>query len=292
MQTRGFQPGWYVVLFALALGAFAMPVQAARVGILTNQYGPETALDFTNHVPGHTFTAVDVSTNVPTLAQLTASFDVILLYEDGTFVNAPSVGNVLAAYASSGRAVVLGTFYDEDRTDGPPAFTPHGWGQLEQIDPNTTDGVGTPYAPRTLDPSSIVSHPLTTGVTRFSSNKFAGGNQAKPGTTVVAAFTQKNARGNTDPAIDYRVTSAACIIHVAIAPNYPSIGVFGTDFDGDFYRIWRNALDFGANHCSTAAAYPAGDPADVPALEPLALAALALLLGASGTLLARRRLRR
>jgi hypothetical protein len=289
MQTLSRRPGWRAVLVTLLLGVGLSHAQAARVGILTNNYGPETAQDLALKVPGHTFTAVDVSSQVPTLASLTANFDVVLLFEDATFVNAPAVGNVVAAYANSGRAVILGTFYDEDRTDGPPAFNPHGWGQLEQIDPNITDGVGTPYAPRTLDAASIVASPLTTGVARFTSNKFAGGNQAKAGTTVVASFTQKNAKGGVDPAIDYRVTGTACVIHVAIAPNYAIIGVFGTDFDGDFYRIWRNAFDFGAAHCSTAATYPPGDPANIPASSPLGLAALALLLGIAGGVLARRR---
>ncbi|HVO87300.1 MAG TPA: hypothetical protein VMV45_02070 [Casimicrobiaceae bacterium] len=289
MQTRSLRHRWRAVLLTLLLGACIASAHAARVGILTNQYGPETAQDFATKVPGHTFTAIDVSTQVPTLASLTADFDVILLFEDATFVNAPAVGNVVAAYAQTGRAVVLGTFYDEDRSDGPPAFTPHGWGQLEQIDPNTTDGTGTPYAPRTLDPASLVASPLTTGVTRFTSNKYAGGNQAKAGTTVVAAFTQKNAKGGVDPAIAYRVTTTACVVHVAIAPNYPTIGVFGTDFDGDFYRIWRNAFDFGANHCSTAATYPPGDPANIPASSPLGLVATALLLALAGSVYLSRR---
>ena len=76
-----------------------------------------------------------------------ANFDVLLLFEDSVFSNATAVGNRVAEFANSGHAVVLGTFYDQDRSDalaGTPA--PHGWGNLETIDPNTTDGVGTAYA--------------------------------------------------------------------------------------------------------------------------------------------------
>ena len=65
----------------------------------------------------------------------------------------------------------------------------------KEIDPNTTDGTGTPYAPRTLDTATMVRHPLTRGLTSLTSGKFAGGNQAKPGTTVVAWWKQPNARG-------------------------------------------------------------------------------------------------
>ena len=39
------------------------------------------------------------------------------------------------------------------------------------------------------------------------------------------------------------------MIHVAIAPNYPAIGVPGTDFTGDFHRAWNNAFDFAASAC-------------------------------------------
>ena len=103
----------------------------------------------------------------------------------------------------------------------------------------------------------IVPHPLTQGVTslaalRGNPGPYAGGNQAKPGTTVVAAWSQPNARGTIDPAIAYRQTGAACVIHVGIAPQYgvlTTFGTFGTDFAGDFYRVWKNAFDFGAAGC-------------------------------------------
>ncbi|HEY4138202.1 MAG TPA: hypothetical protein VGN65_07110 [Casimicrobiaceae bacterium] len=261
---------------------------AARVGILSNNHATETAADFSAKIPGHTFAAINVSVAVPTLSSLTSSYDMLLLFEDSTFANAPLVGNVVAAYANTGRAVALGTFYDQDRSDGPPAFSPNGWGALESLDPNTTDGVGTAYAPRTLDPASIAAHPLTVGVTILFSDKWAGGNQAKAGTVVVANWLQKNAKNNPDPAIAYRITGAACVIHIAIAPDYPTIGTAGTDFGGDFYRAWRNAFDFGGATCKTG---PTTDPTVIPALSPIALALTALLLLACGAL-ARRSMRR
>ena len=132
-------------------GAVPPTPDAARVGVLSNKYFAETAADFNSNIAGHTFTAVDVSAATPTLAALTANYDVLLLFEDGTFANAPTVGNVVAAFATTGRPVVLGTFYDQDRSDSPPTTIPHGWGALETIDPNTTDGTGTPYASRTLN---------------------------------------------------------------------------------------------------------------------------------------------
>ena len=119
------------------------------------------------------------------------------------------------------------------------------------------------------------AHPLTAGVTTLTAGQWAGGNQAKPGTIVVANWLQKNARGNPDPAIAYRITGPACVIHVAIAPDYPIGGVPGTDFGGDFYRVWRNAFDFGAAACSTG---PTPDPFAIPSHSPASLALTALLL--------------
>jgi hypothetical protein len=182
---------------------------------------------------------------------------------------------------------VLGTFYDQDRSDGPTEFNPHGWGALESIDPNVTDGVGTSYEPRTL--GSSVAHPLTAGVSSLSAAKLAGGNQAKPATIVVATWAQKNARGNPDPAVAYRISGAACVIHIAIAPDYPSVGVLNTDFGGDYYRLWRNAFDFAGNHCITGTAnVPVNDAFAIPASSLPVLAAMAALLAALGL----RRLRR
>ena len=51
--------------------------------------------------------------------------------------------------------------------------------------------------------------------------------ETEPGSVVAALWQQPNARGLPDPAIASRVTGPACVIHIAIAPNYPSVGVAG-----------------------------------------------------------------
>ena len=277
-----------LLLTFAAFAALAPRAHAARIGVLSNKYFAETAADFNAKIPGHTFVPVDVSAGPPSLSSLVTQFDALLLFEDTTFTQAPAVGTTVAAFARGGRAVVLGTFYDQDRSDGPPDFTPHGWGELEQIDPNTTDGVGTSYAPHTLGTS--ITHPLMAGVAALSAAKFAGGNQAKPSTIVVANWAQKNAKGNPDPAVDYRITGAACVIHVAIAPDYPTVGTLNNDFGGDYYRLWRNAFDFASGHCVTGTAnIPPDDLFAIPATSLPALAALALLLSALGVARLRRR---
>jgi hypothetical protein len=268
--------------FLLAALASAVPVHAARVGILSNKFATETAADFNARIPQHTFTAIDTGTAVPPLSSLTNSFDVLLVFEDSRYVNAPAVGNVAAAFAQSGRAVALGAFYDQDRSDAPASVSPNGWGALEQLDPNTTDGVGTPYAPRSLDTAMMIQgHRLTVGITSLASAKFAGGNSAKPGTTVAAYWNQPNALGQKDPALAYRLTGNACVIQFAIAPNYPAVGAAGTDFSGDFYRAWRNVFDFAASGCTPPLqAAPGGEPANVPTLSHWGLLLTILLVGA------------
>jgi len=277
-----------VLLLTVAIVTAASTAHAARVAVLSNRYFAETATDFNNRIPGHTFTAFNVTGGPPSLAALQSQFDAILLFEDTTFDQAPNVGNVVAAFARSGRPVVLGTFYDQDRSDGPAQFAPHGWGDLENIDPNTTDGTGTAYAVRTL--GATVAHPLTVGVTALTAQKLAGGNQAKPATIVVATWVEKNARGGADPAMAYRITGAACVIHIAIAPDYPSVGVLNTDFGGDYYRVWRNAFDFAGNHCITGTTnVPFNDAFAIPASSLPMLAAMAVLLGALAWYRLRRR---
>jgi hypothetical protein len=266
---RALPMSWFRV-FAAVVVAFAFPAvaQAARVAILSNAFAVQTAADYNARVRGNVFTGIDVGSTVPPLATLIANYDVILLFEDGVFVNATAVGDRVAQFANAGHAVVLGTFYDQDRSDATAGTTiAHGWGALEAIDPDTTDGVGTSYAVRTLAPASIVPHPLTRGVTslvalRGNPGPYAGGNQAKPGTTVVAAWAQPNARGTLDPAIAYRQTGAACVIHIGIAPQYGALtafGTYGTDFGGDFYQVWANAFAFASAGCHVTTIVP-GDP--------------------------------
>lgn len=293
MTTFNFRVCAARCLVALAvLCGVAVHAEAARVAVLSNRYSQETAADFNARIPAHTFTAIDTSTSTPSLGSLTAGFDLILLFEDQTYANAPAVGNVVAAFAKTGRAVVIGAFYDQDRSDATPFTLPNGWGALEGIDPNTTDGVGTPNAPRTLNVATMQRHALTRGITSLYSARYAAGNQAKPGTTVLAYWNEPNARVKPDPAIAYRITGAACVIHIAIAPNYPTIGVAGTDFSGDFHRAWKNGFDFAAGGCVGSSIDAIGPEASaIPTLSPWGLALTILLLGAAAVTTSRSRRR-
>ena len=263
---------------ALTLAAMAGGAEAARVGVLSNRYAGEAAADLGSRLAGHTFTGVDVSVATPTLASLTAAYDVLLVFADQNFSTAPAVGDVAAAFANAGHAVVLGTFYDQQRSDAGGS----GWGALETIDPNTTDGLAVPTPGgqlRRLDAATLVNHPLTRQVASLYGTQWAGGNEAKPGTVVVAHWQQPNARGKPDPAIAFRVTGTACVIQLGIAPHYASLGTVNVDYGGDFYRAWQNAFDFAADGCVRKAFAGGGASATpIPTLSELALAALALAL--------------
>jgi hypothetical protein len=274
-----------VAVLCASIGAPS--VEAARIGVLSNANAAAVAADFSSHITGHTFTAVDVSGGPPSAASLTASFDEILLFEDGVFSGATDVGNAVFQFASAGHPVILGTFYDQDRSDrtktpanypNPPLLPANGWGSLETIDPNTTDGFGTSYEQRILNGATIVEHPLTAGVTSLfadATHGYAGGNQAKPGTQVLATWTEPNQNGQPDPAIALRIHGRVCTMHIGIAPDYSVYGAFGSAYGGNFYQAWQNAFDFGANDCNVAVPVPA-----LSAATPTVLALLIALLAA------------
>jgi hypothetical protein len=102
---------------------------------------------------------------------------------------------------------------------------------------------------------------------------------------VVATWAQKNAKGNADPVAAYRITGQTCVIHIAIAPDYPIVASAGNDFSGDFYRLWRNAFDFASGHCVTGTAnLPDTDVFSIPTTSGPALVLLGTLLALLGGL--------
>ncbi len=273
------------VLLSALLAAPA--AEAARVAVLSNRFSTEVANDFNAKIPAHSFTAFDVSGGPPSLDAL-LKFDEVLLFEDQVFDQSTAVGNRVHDFVAAGRPVVLGTFYEQDRSDRrvTPSLSvpPHGWGRLEIIDPNTTDGIGAASTLRTLADGSIVDHPLTVGVATLAAPAgFGGGNEAKPGTQVVAHWSQSNANNRPDPAIAYRyvvgIGPATCIIHLGIAPDLIYWAPGGAT--PVYYQAWRNAFDYASGNC--------GIGWHVPATSPAGLAALALALAASAAWLARRR---
>jgi hypothetical protein len=184
-------------------------------------------------MPDVTFETFLGASATPTLSYL-ATFDVVLIYENGIYSNALNVGNALAQYVALGGNVVFGTFYWQDRTDG--GYGSAGWGALESIDPFIAAG-GNEYAAGAMNPASIVAHPLTSGITSITVNPYGGGGIAKPGTTVVASYNSGK------PLIGFRKEGLGQRL-VGVSA-FPANEYYGS-VAGDFYKMWDNALRWAA----------------------------------------------
>jgi hypothetical protein len=225
-------PGVEATLTAEASGVAA----SGRVLVVSNfEPGNSTILtEFSSRMPGIELDTMDVTVQTPTLAFL-ATFQAVLVYEDGLFANALSVGDVIYDYVQAGGNVVIGTFYWQDRSDN-SVFGSPGWGNLEMIDP-FLGPLGSEYDIDDLDPASIVAHPLTAGVNTLSvtARGFHGGVAAKEGTTVVASWS------DGVPLIGYRTEPGGQrLVAVSVYPAYEWYG----NYSGDLYVIWENALRF------------------------------------------------
>jgi hypothetical protein len=201
---------------------------------------------FPQYMPGLTFDSMNVSVQTPTVAFM-SQYSVVLLFEDGLFANALNVGDSVAAYVQAGGNLVLGTFYWQDRSDN-QVYTTRGWGALEEIDP-FLGPQGSEYRADSLDATSIVEHPITQGVDSLwvsSSGGYHGGVIAKPGTTVLARWSDacdycETALGS--PLVGFRIeANGQRIVGVTVGPGYPYYGGYG----GDFYKLFENALGWAA----------------------------------------------
>ncbi len=233
---------------ALAMASVA-PAHAAKVLVLSNQGADEVVADFTAKTVGHTYTGMAVDNSTPSLAELN-QHDVVLLFENGLFDNAKAVGDAVAQYYNQGgKCVVIGTFYWQDRSDNPNFMTP-GWGALEDVDVFNGLAGGSEYAPDSLDPNSIVPHPITQGVTSLSADSYRGGVDAKPGTTVLGKWLGPNNLGNADPVVGFREDdNGGRFVGISIFPDYESYGDYGANFNGDFHKLFGNTFAWCASPC-------------------------------------------
>lgn len=190
-----------------------------------------------------TFDTLDVGSQTPGVAFL-RQYDVVLLYEDGLFSNAPNVGDSVAAYVAAGGNVVLGTFYWQDRSDN-VVYGEVGWGDLETIDP-FLGPEGSEYRPDSLDAATVVAHPMTAGVSDLEVDSYHGGVVAKTGTTVLARWSDacdECPAGTNTPLLGYRTGALGQrIVGVSVSPGYPYYG----GYTGDFYQLWGNVLRWAA----------------------------------------------
>ncbi|HET7038893.1 MAG TPA: Ig-like domain-containing protein [Gemmatimonadales bacterium] len=257
-------------------GTAEISVFTPAVLVLSN-FDPGNAAIFDSfpaNMANLTIDTLNVTAQTPGVALL-RQYDVVLLYEDDLFVNAPNVGDSVAAYYQAGGNVVVGTFYWQDRSDN-ILLTTNGWGDLENVDP-FTGPEGSEYRPDSLDAESIVAHPMTAGVTELTVDSYHGGVTAKPGTTVLARWSDtcdSCAVGVNAPLLGFRTGSnGQRFVAVSVYPGYPLYG----DYDGDFYTLWGNVLRWAA----------AGGPGPSPAAAaPIAwrrAGTLPALTGAGGS---------
>ncbi len=110
--------------------------------------------------------------NDPPAFAMLVRYNAVLLYEDGVFGGSQILGNRVAEYLAQGGNLVVGTFYWQNRSDGP--FNTRGWGALEGWDIFSSAG-GATYTPGSLDPNSVVPHAVMSGVSALESTGFRGG---------------------------------------------------------------------------------------------------------------------
>jgi hypothetical protein len=249
---------------------------SGTVLVLSNMPNGNAAIrdSFPLYMPGFTFDTMYVGSQTPSLATLQA-YRLVLLYEDGLFPNSVNVGDTVAAYVQAGGNVVIGTFYWQDRSDN-QEFNGAGWGALEALDP-FFGPEGSEYRPDSLHAPSVVAHPMTAGVTSLYVPSYHGGVVAKPGTTVLAYWSDACSLCSPDnqtPMVGYRIeTGGQRIVGVSMAPQYAMYG----GYRGDFYRLWGNVLGWAiAGGPGVAGAAPRGTaprshpvtPAAGPAATP------------------------
>ncbi|MFH1072496.1 MAG: hypothetical protein V1743_03645, partial [Nanoarchaeota archaeon] len=202
-----------------------------------------TKTNFEAHMP-YTFDVWGVETlGTPDLATL-QQYDLIFLYENGVSGQSEAVGNAVYSYFMDGGNVVIATFYWQDRGAG--YFDNTGWGNLETVDPFVSALINGEYGNRysetcVLDTASMMTHPLTDGITSLSVPTYCGGVTAKPEATVAAYWT------NGDPAIGYtELGQCQRIVGVTMFPPMENYG----GFTGDFYKAFENAISFANNDCN------------------------------------------
>ncbi|MEQ1856254.1 MAG: carboxypeptidase-like regulatory domain-containing protein [Longimicrobiales bacterium] len=200
---------------------------------------------FVNHTPGLDY-----------LSQ----FDAVLLFANGQFYESVALGTEIAAYVQAGGNLVIGSFYWQNRSDsnlGSP-----GWGALESIDPfssfvNPQTGIG--GETYQADSLGVVTtgdvgsgDALVQGLAALASSGYRGGVVAKPGTTVVARWSDGT------PLVGYRILPGGQRL-VAIS-LFPASGQAVT---GSVNALWENAVrwtgEAGGPHESAPATPPVFD---------------------------------
>jgi len=215
---------------------FATQATACQIDLLIVSGGDLAFADDTTTVkalftgvPNLTTHAFFFVNDLPGLSLL-RQYDVVLLFANGLFNQSVALGDELEDYVQLGGNVITATFYWQNRSDS--GLDTPGWGALEAVDPFTSvSGTSQTYQQASLNVASIVTHPLTTGLTTLSSNGFRGSVAAKAGTTVVAQWSDNS------PLVGYQtLAQGSRMVAVGL---FPASGAAAT---GDVTTLWQNAV--------------------------------------------------
>jgi len=207
--------------------------------LVVSNFAPGNAwidTNFTKNIEGLKISLIDVSGDTISAEDL-KGFDVVLLFEDGLFGNSVSVGNQLYKYVMGGGDLVIGTFYWQNRSDD---IRGGAWGDLEMIEPlyggscrYSVDSLGT-----TLD------HSLTKGLNSLKSYYRGGPNTLRGNATAVAWWS------NEDILIAFNKPKGT----ITMVTTYPAenyyyeVRGYPDSVEGDFFRVWDNALKWTARN--------------------------------------------
>ena len=202
--------------------------------LLSNYAGDLTATKafFEANMIDITFDTFDTSTGAPSLTFL-EGFDCVLLMENGHTTYGPDVGAVIHDFVTISLGnVVYGTFIWQNWT----TWGGYGWGAMEGICPMYEAG-GCEYTYDSLDMGTVVSHPVTDGITGLFADSYRGGTATSTAGVTLGNWT------NGTPAISIDDTTTGgrqCAI--SVFPAYENWGSYGSNFGGDFYLLIENAI--------------------------------------------------
>ena len=211
--------------------------RAVTCVLLSNYSGDLSATKafFEANMTDISFDTFDTASGVPSVSYL-EGFDCVLLMENGLTSNGPAVGAVIYDYVMNSMGnVVYGTFIWQNWT----TWGGNGWGAMEGICPLYETG-GCTYTYDSLDMSTVVSHPVTDGVTGLFGS-YRGGSSVNTAAVGLGDWSD----GTDAISIDDTTGGRQCAIN--IFPAYEAWGVYGTDFGGDFYLLFENAIKWCAS---------------------------------------------
>ncbi|MCB0280483.1 MAG: PKD domain-containing protein, partial [Calditrichaeota bacterium] len=188
-----------------------------------------TPADFNANLTGIVSTGYNMGSATPTVAYL-ETFDVVMMFPNGNAANPQALGDTLYQYIMNGGNFVAGTFF----------WQINSWGtNLNSIMPLNGNS-SCAYAPGLLD--SIISHPLTDGLSTLSISQYRGGNRTLNNGGVPVAWWDD---GNILMAYNQ---PAGRITAVTIFPAHMYYG----GVSGDWYQLWQNVFEWTAVHSVTA----------------------------------------